>query len=91
MTVNTLKERRFAVIVQDSVQTEIAALAKEHGVTQSIVIKALIEVCDKALLADTLKAKKQEKLAGRTSKSALLKRLAAMDSEKLKELLRQMD
>lgn len=85
------KEKRFAIIVEEPVQKELAKLAKLHGVSQSVVTKTLLEIVDPSALKSALEAKREEKLAGRTSKTSLLKQLAGLDQEKLAALLAQLE
>lgn len=85
------KEKRFAIIVEEPVQKELAKLAKLHGVSQSVVTKTLLEVCDINTLKSALEAKREQKIAGRVSKTSLIKQLSSLDQDQLAALLKQLN
>lgn len=84
-------EKRFAIIVEEPVQKELAKLAKLHGVSQSVVTKTLLEIVDPERLKSSLEDKRAEKVAGRVSKTSLLKQLSGLDQEQLATLLKQLN
>lgn len=79
--------KRFAILVYPEVQQELAKLAKQYKVSQSIVAKTLLDLVDRQKLDEVLKVKYVAKIEGRSSKTAILKRLAALNAEQLADLL----
>lgn len=78
---------RFSIIVDKSVQEKVAAIAKEHKISQSEVIMTLYENADLEALKPKFEAKREVKVNTRGSKSALLARISKLSPEQMEKLL----
>ena len=78
---------RFSIIVDKTVQEKVAAVAKEHKISQSEVIMTLYENADLEALKPKFDAKRETKVSTRGSKSALLARIGKLTPEQLEKLL----
>lgn len=89
MSENKKHEKRQAVLLYPSVQRQIAELARAHTLNQSEVIEVAISVLGSTPADEVervMKAKREAKLAARTSKTALLKSLSKLSADKLAEI-----
>lgn len=86
-TPETAHEKRLAILLYPNVQRRIAELAKEHTLSQSDVVEVML---DNLLATPThveqLKAKREAKVSGRSSKTAILKSLSKLTADQLEEL-----
>lgn len=78
---------RFSIIVDKTVQEKVAAVAKEHKISQSEVIMTLYENADLEALKPKFDAKRETKVSTRGSKSALLARISKLSPEQMEKLL----
>ena len=83
------KEKRIPVMLNPRIQRQIAEYADAFVLSQADVIEVMAEQfgqCGK--VDELLNAKREAKVAGRTSKTAILKSLAKLSAEQLEELQR---
>jgi urate oxidase len=89
MSEKTKHDKRLAVLMYPAVQRRIAELARIHTLNQSEVIEVMLDVLN-SLTAEhveaLMRAKRESKIATRTSKTALLKSLAKLTAAQLEEL-----
>lgn len=86
-TPETAHEKRLAILLYPNVQRRIAELAKEHTLSQSDVVEVMLDnLLANPGYAALLKIKRDAKVAGRSSKTALLKTLSKLSADKLEEL-----
>lgn len=89
MSDNKSHEKRLAVLLYPTVQRRIAELAKTYTLNQSEVIEVMLDILGAKPIDQVealMKAKREAKVATRTSKTALLKSLSKLSADKLAEL-----
>lgn len=84
------KGKRYAIIVEQVVQEKLAKIAKTHKISQGAVVETLMEHADMDKLDAAFKARREAKVAGRTGKTAILKRLSKLTPEQLEALAAQL-
>jgi hypothetical protein len=80
-------EKRYSIIVGKEVQERLASIAKEYKISQTDVVLTLVENTDLEAMAPKFKAKREDKVKSRGSKSAVLERLKGLSPEQLEKLL----
>ena len=82
-----MEPKRTAIVLDASIQDRVAKLAKEHKINQGQVIDVMLDLLgDKPEFIEALKNKREEKVGGRTSKTAILKKLSKLSADELEEL-----
>lgn len=82
-----MEPKRTAIVLDTKIQDRVATLAKEHKINQGQVIDVMLDLLgDKPEFVEALKAKRDEKIGGRTSKTSLLKKLSKLSAEELEAL-----
>lgn len=85
-------EKRLAILLYPQVQRRVAELAKTYTLSQSDVVEVMIEVLTaQPNLEALMQAKRESKVAGRSSKTAILKSLSKLSAEQLEELSRMVE
>lgn len=85
-----MEPKRTAIVLDASIQDRVAKLAKEHKINQGQVIDVMLDLlADKPEFLEALKNKREEKVGGRTSKTALLKKLSKLSQDELEELAKK--
>lgn len=80
-------DKRLAVLLYPQVQRKVAEVARAHTLNQSEVIEVAIDnLLLQPNLGQLMQAKRESKVAGRTSKTAILKSLSKLNAEQLEEL-----
>lgn len=79
--------KRTAIVLEADIQEKVALIARDHKLSQGIVIQTMIDmVGDSPEFVERLKAKREEKMNGRTGKTAILKKLSKLSAEELEAL-----
>ena len=73
--------------VEYAAQERLASIAKEYKISQTDVVLTLMENTDLEAMAPKFKAKREDKVKSRGSKSAVLERLKNLSPEQLEKLL----
>jgi len=84
------KGKRYAIVVEQSVQNKLAELAKQHKISQGAVVEELMGLVNTDALAKALVARREHKVSNRSGKSAILKKLSKLSPEQLEALAAQM-
>lgn len=84
------KGKRYAIVVEQLVQTKLAALAKQHKISQGAVVEELMGLVSPEMLEKALVARRESKVSNRSGKSAILKKLSKLTPEQLEMLAAQM-
>lgn len=81
------KGKRQPVMLDANIQGQIAEYAKAYKLSQSEVIEVALNLLGNSGKVDELlTAKREAKVSGRTSKTAILKSLSKLTAEQLEEL-----
>lgn len=79
--------KRTAIVLEADIQEKVATLAKTHKLSQGQVIQTMLDMLvPNPEFEVNLKAKREEKVSGRTGKTAILKRLSKLSAEELEAL-----
>jgi len=84
------KGKRYAIVVEQTVQEKLAKIAKTYKISQGAVVETLMDSADMSKLEEAFKARREAKVAGRTGKTAILKRLSKLTPEQLEALAAQL-
>lgn len=92
MSEDTKPEKRLAILLYPQVQRRVAELAKTHTLSQSDVVEVMVDLLNaQPNLEELMQAKRESKVAGRSSKTAILKSLSKLSAEQLEELSRMVE
>lgn len=84
-------EKRLAILLHPPIQREIAALAKEHKLSQSEIIEVMVEaIKDVPDMTERFTKRRESKVGGRSGKTAILKKLSKLSAEELEALAAQL-
>lgn len=85
-------EKRLAILLYPHVQRRVAELAKTYTLSQSDVVEVMIGVLNaQPNIEELMKIKREAKVSGRSSKTAILKSLSKLSAEQLEELSRMIE
>lgn len=79
--------KRFTVVCDEQHQDALAVLAKRYKITQGEVIEVMLDHMNEEDFAAHFEARRNEKVAARKSKSALMERLSGLSAEQVQKLL----
>ncbi len=84
------EKARYTVVIDEQLQRKLADIAKTYKISQGAVIEVLVEQADVTALHDAMSAKREEKVAGRQSRTAkhkdLIEMLGKMTPEQIEQL-----
>lgn len=82
--------KRYTIVLSAAHQDKLAAVAKQFKISQGEVIEELLDhAAGLESMAERFTARREEKVAGRTSKKELLGKLKSLPAEELAALLAQ--
>lgn len=80
-------QKRNAIVLDADIQEKVATIARDHKLSQGIVIQTMIDmVGDTPEFTAALKTKRENKVNNRTGKTAILKKLSRLSAEELEVL-----
>ena len=84
-------DKRLAILLHPPVQRQVAALAKEHKLSQSEVVEVMIDAIKTVPdINERFTQKREAKVSGRTGKTAILKKLSKLSADELEALAAQL-
>jgi hypothetical protein len=73
--------KRYTVILDKAAQGRLSTIAKQFKISQGQVLEVLIDKADLKALTPELNARREAKTSTRTTKSALIEKLATLTPE----------
>jgi hypothetical protein len=75
--------KRYSVIINTAAQKRLGSIAKQFKISQGAVLEVLIDKADLDALTPELEARREAKTSTRSSKAALMEKLATLTPEQL--------
>ncbi|MFT4064301.1 hypothetical protein [Paraburkholderia sp.] len=75
------KESRYTVTVNKLAQSRLASIAKQFKISQGAVMEVLIENADISALEEQFRARREQKVQSRGTKSRMLEKLKSLTPE----------
>jgi Spy/CpxP family protein refolding chaperone len=75
------KQTRYTVVVGKLAQARLASIAKQFKISQGAVMEVMIENVDVQALEDQFKARREQKVQSRGSKTELLEKIKKLTPE----------
>ena len=79
--------RRYSLEMHDNVLADLAKVAKSYKISQSEVLEALVQQIDMNRMEPIFSRIRETKVAERTAKKELVKKLANLDPDQIQALL----
>lgn len=75
------KQTRYTVVVGKLAQARLASIAKQFKISQGAVMEVMIDNVDVQVLEDQFKARREQKVQSRGSKTELLEKMKKLTPE----------